>query len=73
MRLIRIRRLERNFPFKMYSRIFPLNDLKYIEYNFGNDKLSFKFDKEVVYRKTSYDEYYDLMNKLNKKEGDIDI
>ena len=57
----------------MYSRIFPLNDLKYIEYNFGNDKLSFKFDKEVVYRKTSYDEYYDLMNKLNKKEGDIDI
>jgi hypothetical protein len=73
MRLIRIRSLERNFPFKMYSRIFPLNDLKYIEYNFANDKLSFKFDNEVVYRKSDYSEYLGLMDKLNKKEGDIDV
>jgi hypothetical protein len=73
MRLIRIRSLESNFPFKMYSRIFPLNDLKYIEYNLLNDKLTFKFDKEVVSRKSNYHEYYNLMDKLNKKEGDIEI
>jgi hypothetical protein len=73
MRLIRIRSLERNFPFKMYSRIFPLNDLKYIEYNLLNDKLTFKFDKEVVSTKSSYYEYLQMMDKLNKKEGDIEI
>ena len=73
MRLIRIRSLERNFPFKMYSRIFPLNDLKYIEYNVMNNKMIFKFDKEVVSRKSNYHEYYTLMDKLNKKEGDIEV
>jgi hypothetical protein len=73
MRLIRIRSLERNFPFKMYSRIFPLNDLKYIEYNLLNDKLTFKFDKEVVSTKSNYYEYLQMMDKLNKKEGDIEI
>jgi hypothetical protein len=73
MRLIRIRSLERNFPFKIYSRIFPLNDLKYIEYNLLNDKLTFKFDKEVVSTKSNYYEYLQMMDKLNKKEGDIEI
>ena len=57
----------------MYSRIFPLNDLKYIEYNLLNDKLTFKFDKEVVSTKSNYYEYLQMMDKLNKKEGDIEI
>ncbi len=72
MRLIKINNLERNFPWKIYNRIFPLNDLKYIEFNSMNDKLTFKFDKEVVSRKSNYHEYYNLMDKL-KKEGDIEI
>ena len=73
MRLIKINNLERNFPWKIYNRIFPLNDLKYIEFNSMNDKMIFKFDKEVVSRKSNYHEYYNLMDKLNKKEGDIEI
>jgi hypothetical protein len=72
MRLIKINNLERNFPWKIYNRIFPLNDLKYIEFNSMNDKMIFKFDKEVVSRKSNYHEYYNLMDKL-KKEGDIEI
>ena len=73
MRLIRISSLERNFPWKLYNRIFPLNNLKYIEYNHTNNKLSFKFDKEVVSKKSSYCEYLQMMDKLNKKEGDIEL
>ena len=51
MRLIKINSLERSFPWKLYDRIFPLNDLKYIEYNDMNNKMIFKFDKEVVSKK----------------------
>ena len=72
MRLIKINNLERNFPWKIYNRIFPLNDLKYIEFNSMNDKMIFKFDKEVVSRKSNYHEYYNLLDKL-KKKGDIEI
>ena len=73
MRLIKINSLERSFPWKLYDRIFPLNDLKYIEYNDMNNKMIFKFDKEVVSKKSNYHEYYTLMDKLNKKEGDIEV
>ncbi len=73
MRFIKINKLETKFPWKIYSRIFPLKDLKYIEYNLLNDKLIFKFDNEVVSRKSSYHEYYGLLDKLNKKEGDIEV
>lgn len=73
MRLIKINSLERRFPWKLYDRIFPLNDLKYIEYNAMNNKMTFKFDKEVVSRKSNYHDYYTLMDKLNKKEGDIEV
>lgn len=73
MRLIKINNLERSFPWKLYDRIFPLNDLKYIEYNSMNNKIIFKFDKEVVSRKSNYHYYYTLMDKLNKKEGEIEV
>lgn len=73
MKLIRVRNLERSFPFKLYDRIFHLNDLKYVEYNHLNKKLTFNFGKVTVYKKSTYNEYYDLMGKLNKKEGDIEV
>lgn len=73
MKLIRVRNLEKAFPWKMYDRIYHLNDLKYIEYNYINNRLTFNFGKEVVYKKTTYGEYYDILEKLNKKEGDIEL
>ncbi len=68
MKLITIRHLETFFPFKMYSRTFPLKDLKYIEHDFVKDRLFFKFDKEVVSKKATYEQYLYLIDKLNKDD-----
>lgn len=37
-----------------------------------NNKMIFKFDKEVVSKKSNYHEYYTLMDKL-QKEGNIEV
>lgn len=73
MKLIRVTNLEKAFPWKHYDRIFHLNELKYVEYNYINNKLTFNFGKEVVYKKSTYTEYYNLLDKLNKKDGDIEV